>query len=123
MRKKRKRRKKELPKTSFSLLVPGRAVDQEIMFGYAEYDDKDAGETIKYVQRADLLIHTTVSSTLHAGSMNSVHCMEDAGYTGPGGAALGIEEVNKFIKEKVITGIHGGGNYPPERAASLQFVR
>ena len=53
------------------------AVDQGIMFGYADE------LSIEYEQRAD--------------ELNSVHCKEVTGYSG-----RGINETGKFIKEKVI---------------------
>ena len=103
-RKKRKRRRKKTPKSSSSALLPRRrAGDQGIML---EYADDETEDVLEYVQRADgpRNFHTVAAYTSHAEPPTSAHSTEDAGYLGPGEAAPGMEEVNKLIKETVITG-------------------
>ena len=87
-RKRKKRRKKKMP----NLPPPPRAVD------WMEHEYEGAATT-EYVQRADVHIQTVDFYTLHAGPMNLVHSKEVTGYTGPGGAAPGMEEMHKFIEE------------------------
>ena len=100
-RKRKKRRKKKVPKTSSSTFSRCRVRNQ----GAVEYAE-DGGEdevTIEYEQRAGVLrIHTTNTYTLHAEPLNSFHCKEVTGYTGPGEAAPGMEEAPKYFEDKVI---------------------
>ena len=93
-RKRRKWRRKKLPKTHSSS-----------HFSQSSGCTKDE-VTIEYDQCADVLIntHTIVTYTLHAYPLNSVHSTEVAGCSGWDGSAPGMGEVNKLIKEKVITG-------------------
>ena len=92
----KKRRKKKLPKTSSSTSSRCRERNQ----GAVEYaEDGEDEVTIEYEQRAGVLrIHTANTFTLHAEPLNSFHCKEVTGYTGPGEAAPGMEEVHKYFE-------------------------
>ena len=89
-----------LPKASSSTSSLRKVdVEGEGMHDLVEFAEE---VTTEYVQRADVLItHTAVFSTLHGGSMNSVHSKEVTGYTVPGEAAPGMEGMHKFMEEKV----------------------
>ena len=103
-RKKRKRRKKKLPKTSSSSFLHGSrggAGDQGIMHDFADDETEDV---IEYVQRADgpRNIHTVATYSLHAEYLRHVHCKEVTGKTGVDETAPCVNEMGKFIEEKVI---------------------
>ena len=103
-RRKRKSRKKKTPKSSSSALFPRRrAGDQGIML---EYADDEIEDVLEYVQRADgpRNIHTVAAYTSYAELLKCVHSTEVAGYLGPGEIAPYMNEVHKFIEEKVIAG-------------------
>ena len=124
-RKRKKRRKKKLPKTSSSTSSRCRERNQ----GAVEYaEDGEDEVTIEYEQRAGVLrIHTANTFTLHAEPLNSFHCKEVTGYTGPGEAAPGMEEVHKYFEDKVIrvmgeeTNLKNGT--PAEQTLSAKTVK
>ena len=94
-RKRTKMRKQKLLKASSSTSSRWDVgVGHQGMHVRAE-DEFEEEATTEYVQRAEVLInlHTVVSDTLHAEPLNSAHSKEVAKY---------LEEMNRFIEEKVI---------------------
>ena len=92
-RKRKKRRKKKVPKSSSS--TSSRRVVDVGGKGVHERDDFGKEAAIEYVQRANV---PATHSVVHAKPLNSVHSKEVVGC---------MDEMNKLIKEKGITGNQG----------------